>query len=238
MYKHYIFDLYGTLIDLRTDEEQPALWRELAKFYGYNGAYYEAEELQAAYLARVQKKLTSARKRRQTEHPDIKISTIFGELYRAKQVRPGKSLVQHTMRLFRSLSLDYLKLYDGVPETLEWLKARGGKLYLLSNGQREFSLPELQQLGLIGLFDAMYFSADYELCKPDVRFMEVLLAENEVAIADAVMIGNDHTTDIEIARRLGMDAVYIHTNCSHNIKRVQCKYRIWDNKFRKLQRYF
>jgi len=37
MYQTDIFDLYGTLIDMGTDEEQPELWERLALHHGYQG---------------------------------------------------------------------------------------------------------------------------------------------------------------------------------------------------------
>lgn len=42
-YENYIFDLYGTLIDIHTDEEEKALWKALAKFYRAHGAFYFAD---------------------------------------------------------------------------------------------------------------------------------------------------------------------------------------------------
>ena len=50
-YQNYIFDLYGTLVDIHTDEDQPAAWAALARFYSYYGARYAPDELHAAYLA-------------------------------------------------------------------------------------------------------------------------------------------------------------------------------------------
>ena len=47
-YENYIFDLYGTLVDIHTDEEKTELWEKLAQFYGYYGAVYTAEELKNA----------------------------------------------------------------------------------------------------------------------------------------------------------------------------------------------
>lgn len=44
-YDNYIFDLYGTLVDIHTDESDTAIWEKLAMFYGYYGALYEAKEL-------------------------------------------------------------------------------------------------------------------------------------------------------------------------------------------------
>ena len=40
MFKNYIFDLYGTLIDIRTDEDDKALWEKMVLFYGYREAEY------------------------------------------------------------------------------------------------------------------------------------------------------------------------------------------------------
>ena len=34
-YDNYIFDLYGTLVDIHTDESDTAIWEKLAMFYGY-----------------------------------------------------------------------------------------------------------------------------------------------------------------------------------------------------------
>lgn len=48
-YENYIFDLYGTLVDIHTDEEKPELWEKLAQFYGYYGAAYTAQKLKNAY---------------------------------------------------------------------------------------------------------------------------------------------------------------------------------------------
>ncbi|MFR8428478.1 MAG: hypothetical protein ACLVCH_13905 [Roseburia inulinivorans] len=52
-YENYIFDLYGTLVDIHTDEEKTELWEKLAQFYGYYGAVYTAEELKNAYALRL-----------------------------------------------------------------------------------------------------------------------------------------------------------------------------------------
>ena len=43
-YKNYVFDLYGTLVDIHTDEEEKQVWEKLALFYGYYGALYTPEE--------------------------------------------------------------------------------------------------------------------------------------------------------------------------------------------------
>ena len=46
MYENYFFDLYGTLVDIRTDEGKLSLWRGVAEFYSLCGAAYTAAEIQ------------------------------------------------------------------------------------------------------------------------------------------------------------------------------------------------
>ena len=50
-YSNYIFDLYGTLVDIWTDEESPVLWEQMASLYSCYGADYTAEALKVALEA-------------------------------------------------------------------------------------------------------------------------------------------------------------------------------------------
>ena len=49
MYKNYFFDLYGTLVDIRTDESLPQLWQEAACWFGEKGIAYDPDELRKKY---------------------------------------------------------------------------------------------------------------------------------------------------------------------------------------------
>ena len=40
MYKNYLFDLYGTLVDINTNEWKSYLWKKMAELYGFEGAFY------------------------------------------------------------------------------------------------------------------------------------------------------------------------------------------------------
>ena len=46
----YFFDLYGTLVDIWTDEGKASLWRGAARFYSLCGAVYAPRELRERYL--------------------------------------------------------------------------------------------------------------------------------------------------------------------------------------------
>ncbi len=55
MYKNYIFDLYGTLVDINTDEESFEFWYKLSIFYSFKGAKYTPEDLKITYDSKVKK---------------------------------------------------------------------------------------------------------------------------------------------------------------------------------------
>ena len=48
-YRDLIFDLYGTLVDIHT-EESAEVWEKCAIFFGFYGAKYTGKELKAAFL--------------------------------------------------------------------------------------------------------------------------------------------------------------------------------------------
>ena len=55
MYTDLIFDLYGTLVDIHT-EEDGQVWEKTALYFGYYGARYTAESLQAAFEEELQQR--------------------------------------------------------------------------------------------------------------------------------------------------------------------------------------
>lgn len=222
-YRNYIFDLYGTLVDIRTDETERKLWEHLSLFYGYYGARYEAQELQQAYLASVQgkEKALSQEHAVQYSHeayPEIPIEEVFQELYEAKGVRAAKLLAIHTGQMFRAYSTKYIRLYDYAQELLTALREAGRGVYLLSNAQRIFTENELFYLGIHDLFDGILISSDHGCRKPDERFYRILLDRYGLKPEESLMIGNDMATDIAGAKQVGMDSFYIHSAISPKLQ--------------------
>ena len=50
-----IFDFYGTLVDIHTDEEKMSLWNAMKDYYRAYGADYTAEKLKNSYHAAVER---------------------------------------------------------------------------------------------------------------------------------------------------------------------------------------
>lgn len=211
MYSNYIFDLYGTLVDINTDEKSSKLWRKLSLFYSFNGAYYKSIELKRTYIKKVEEYLNEID---DTRYPDFPIENVFKDLYSDKGIEADEHLIKCTAQIFRSLSIKYLRLYDGVIDLLEELKIKNKKIYLLSNAQRVFTLYEMRMLGIEKYFDSIYFSSDYKMCKPDKKFFERLIKDKNLDISKSIMIGNDPVCDINGAAAAGLDTLFIKSDLS------------------------
>ena len=218
MYKNYMFDLYGTLADIHTDEGDPKLWAKTAAFYSDHGADYTAEELQKNYCSFVDEEKNVIH----SAHPeykyiDIKIEKVFKRLYTSKGVSASDETVLETALFFRRASREYIRLYDGIAELLDDIKAGGGSVYLLTNAQRAFTWDELGILGIRDKFDGIVISSDEECCKPDPHFYKALLNRYSLEPSETIMVGNDPTADIKGGLNVGLDTLYIHTNISPEI---------------------
>lgn len=216
-FEFYVFDLYGTLVDIHTDEKKAEVWEKLSLFYGYYGAEYRAKELQCRYLQIINGMVEGAKDGERDSHeafPEIQIEDVFQRLYQEKGIDTNRLLGIYTGQFFRILAIEYIRLYDGVKELLEVISRRGKKIYLLSNAQRIFAEYEMKLLGIHHYFDQIFISSDYGYKKPDSRFFEELFHINGFRKEKAVMIGNDGICDIEGAQKAGLWTCYVHSNIS------------------------
>lgn len=210
-YTDLVFDLYGTLVDIHTDETDN-VWEKTALYFGFYGANYTGEELKAAFHAAVAEREVAAGQSYEC-FPDIPFEQVMTELFRAKGVANNAgALGVNAAQLFRILSIEYIRLYPYVLEALKMLREKGFRLWLLSNAQRVFTEYELRHLGLGEQLDGIYISSDYGFRKPDLRFFRGLLEEQHLDPARCLMIGNDRRTDIAGAAAAGMSTLYMHTN--------------------------
>ena len=200
--KNVMFDLYGTLIDIYTDESIDIFWEgfaECSKKY----KEYDYLELKKEYL-RICDKLQQVKE-------EIEILDVFMELFDV-DVETSKEIAL----IFREVSKRYVKKYPGVDKLLTKLKKKGYKLYVLSNAQRAFTIPEMEELDLIKYFDGIAISSDYGLKKPNKDFYLKAMNDFGLAAGTAWMVGNDYECDIRPAKELGLQTIYIESNLSLN----------------------
>lgn len=237
MYQNYIFDLYGTLVDIHTNEDKTYLWEKMTEFYGFQGAIYTRKELRSTYFTLCAQETKKLFTQNAVDYPEIQIEKVFGQLYELKGITPGDELVTFTAQMFRIVATQYIRLYDGVEEVLQTLRKKGKKVYLLSNAQYEFTMYELNYLGLTPYFDGIMISSCEGCKKPDKNFYEVLLSRYGLDRKKSIMIGNEKESDIKGAAAAGLDSLYIASNLSpksDNELPRPAKFEISDGDVRKI----
>ncbi len=237
MYKNYLFDLYGTLVDINTNEWKTYLWTKMAELYRFEGADYKPMELKKVYFEQVKKEKQLI----EIENPDftdvdIRIEKVFADLLRNKGIEPPVMFGEYTAKAFRVISTKYIKLYDGVEDLLDSLRRAGKRVYLLTNAQRWFTAPEIKMLGLEDKFDGIVISSDEYTCKPDKAFYNIILERYSLDPKETIMIGNDCRTDILGSYNAGLDSLYIHTNISPDVTvELKSKFTVMDGDVKKIK---
>lgn len=228
--KNFIFDLYGTLVDIKTDEKDPLFKKYIAKLFRDNGIELSEDEILPMYHQEYDKQ-----KPEPNAEPDIAIS--LANLMRAGGKEPTKELVEKIAWEWRKASHKKLKLYPEVPDILSTLRTRSASIYLLSNAQSLFTRPEIKLLDLEKYFDDICISSEFGFKKPDKRFFDHIIEKNGLNKQDCVFIGNDKFTDIEGASNAGITSVYIRTETSSpDDNSVNTPYAIFDGNFNELKK--
>lgn len=143
---------------------------------------------------------------------------VFKALFMDKGIEVSLEESIYAGKLFRTLSTEYIRLYEGAKELLQMLKTQGKKIYLLSNAQSIFTRAELTYLGIDNCFDDIFISSEYGCKKPDETFYRKPLEKYGLNTQETIMIGNDYICDILGAQQVGLDTFYIHSNLSPDLE--------------------
>jgi haloacid dehalogenase superfamily, subfamily IA, variant 1 with third motif having Dx(3-4)D or Dx(3-4)E len=204
--KGMIFDCYGTLIDIQTDESSFDTYDAVSKWLQYQGVKIDPSVLKEEYRNKAKYIVESSAE----SHPEIKVEEIFESICDENSMWEidARELGIETSRIFRSASLRRIGAY---PQSLMFLeKYRDLPKCIVSNGQRVFSELELRFLGLHQYFDFIIFSSDVGYKKPDTRMFERALEIMGIEAHEVMSIGDTPENDIFPPQELGMQAMHIH----------------------------
>lgn len=195
--KSLLFDVYGTIVDISTNENNKDFWIKLSK-KAKRYKSYNYKELRNNYMKLCEKYSQS--------YEEIDIINVFMDLFSIEFEEAN-----NFAKVFRRLSRKYYCCYKGVNRCLNELKKLGYKLYILSNAQSAFTLPELRKLKLLQYFDGIAISSDFGVKKPNKEFF--IRTINKFNIDGEIwMIGNDYECDILPAKELGLNTIFIESN--------------------------
>jgi putative hydrolase of the HAD superfamily len=101
---------------------------------------------------------------------------------------------------------------EGAVETVRWLRDRGCRLALLTNGEGRAQRMKIDRFALAPLFDLILIEGELGFGKPDPRVYELALAKLESDPHDAWMAGDNLEWDVAAPESLGVRGVWIDTH--------------------------
>lgn len=200
--KNFVFDLYGTLVDIRTDENAAKFRKKFVEKYGAvfgNVDFFSRyEEIMKSFPP--------------LDEPDIcrVFMRIAEEGGQVLDYKTAESLAAN----FRKLSLIKLRLYPFVYATLRGLKRRGARVFILSNAQSAFTRGETERFSLDVFCDGIELSSDFGRKKPAKEFFLYAIGKYRLELSETIYIGNDIACDIFGAKAVGLKTAYIRTKIS------------------------
>lgn len=186
-----LFDMYGTLVDIKTNEHRDDVFESLSRFLEYRRVFIPGWELKELFFDQINQQLAKSRER----HPEVDIARAIEHVLEKRGSTNNRNLSMIVTQLYRSLCREHLRLYADTFWTLNEFRKRY-RLGIISDAQRLFCKPELRTLRLENFFEVIVISSDFGFRKPDPRLFNIALDLFDAKPSEAVYIGNSYQTDI------------------------------------------
>jgi len=210
-----VFDINGTLSDIRTDESHDDVYRIISNLLSYQGIALDPNVVKYFYFQIIKEQRAACVDR----YPEFDAIGIFREIIaqhstdftRALPAGKLEQLPRVLAETHRAASRFRLQAYPGVEETIRQLHPKY-QLAIISDGQTAYACPELNAVGLSGYFDPVIISGDFGYRKPDERLFTAALSAMKLDPSEVLFVGNDMYRDVYGAQRLGMKTVFFKSN--------------------------
>lgn len=209
MKKAILFDLYGTLIDIRTDEYDPWVYSMLSQYLSYHSVYIGQEDLKKEYFEGVRQQMDQSVE----VYPEVDIYKVFTDIMlRYGHKKFARQIILDAILLFRSLTIRQFGVFAGLYDVLMPL-VKKYKTAIISDAQWSFSEAEMARLGLDRFFKLRVLSSRFGFKKPDERMFSVAMERLKVEPRNSIYIGDNISKDLVGAKKAGMRFILFRSEC-------------------------
>ncbi len=203
MIRAIFFDLYGTLINIKTGEYDDWVYEILSRYLSYHAINIRMDELKKDFFESIESSLNQKKE----EFPEVDIFSIFFNIINKYGKRKyTKTFVRNISLLFRTLTIRHFGIFNGLYDVLFKLGKRY-KMGVVSDAQWVFAEPEMSILGLDQFFDNIILSSRFGFKKPDIRLFQIAMERSLSIPEESVYIGDNPYKDLIGAKKAGMKCI-------------------------------
>lgn len=201
-YRYILFDLDRTLWDFKSNSRRAlrkameALVPEIDPVL-FIGEYEKSNE---KYWELYEKGIISKEK--------LRIDRFLHPLNLFGKFNEGEASAVSEMYL--SLMTEEKGLMPGTTETLEYLRGKGCRMSVVTNGFREVQYLKLKNSGIDGYFDSVIISDETGFHKPHPEIFRKAVDSINGKKDKSLMVGDNFANDIEGAMAFGMDQAFFN----------------------------
>lgn len=206
-YKHLFFDLDNTLYDFEANSymamkeafNELELLDKLPSFDQYFKVY---SEINAALWAEYREQRMPKDILRTKRHTD---SLAQFDL----EPEMGATRLDD---LYLEKMTTQTELFPNTIDVLAELQTRGYKIHIITNGFKEVQHQKIENTGLMPFLTNVFISEVIQAPKPAYKIFEYAIKSSNARKSESLMIGDSWESDIEGAKKYGIDQVFFQLN--------------------------